>query len=193
MKQKTLVLRHPMIAAFRGSVKNITIREWFDGSWTKEDFMDMNEQFESFLASLGVEMEHPEEKHLSGASIPEISIFQASRDHYGVFYRLDIVERQPELRIMLPVDKGDTRMDIYLVRLSERTPLNVLFAEMSLYEGSIAYEHAREATLQHLLYAVAEMMKQMFWSGDVLRMSFPEEISVYPLYVYEERSIWKQR
>ncbi|MBO0784024.1 MAG: hypothetical protein J2P37_34895 [Ktedonobacteraceae bacterium] len=155
--------------------------------------MDINEQFESFLASLGVEMERPEDKHLSGDSIPEVSIFQASRDHYGVFYRLDIIDRQPELRIMLPVDKGDTRMDMYLVRLSDRSPLNAFFTEMSLYEGSAVYEHGREATLQHLLYAVAEMMKQMFWAGDMQRMSFPPEIDVHPLYVYEERPSWRKR
>lgn len=149
--------------------------------------MNINEQFESFLASLGVEMEHPEEK-----SIPEISIFQASRDHYGVFYRLDMIDHQPELRIMVPIDKGDTKMDIYLVRLSERAPLNAFFTNMSQYEGSTAYETGREATMQHLLYAVAEMMKQMFWSGDMQRMSFPPEIKVYPLHVYSERTSWNR-
>src|SRR6516225_1261818 len=118
--------------------------------------MDMNDQFESFLASLGVEMEYPEEKHLSSDSIPEISIFQASRDHYGVFYRLDIVDRNPELRVMVPVGKGHVKMNIFLVRLSDRTSLNTCFNELSLYEGSAAYEHGREASLQHLLYAVAE-------------------------------------
>jgi len=72
-------------------------------------------------------------------------------------------------------------MDIYLVRLSGISPLGVGFAEMTAYEGSPAYEQAREATLQHMLYAVAEMMKLLFWSGDVQRMSFPPEIEVYPL------------
>jgi hypothetical protein len=113
--------------------------------------------------------------------VPEVSIFQASRDHYGVFYRLDIINAQPELRVMLPVERGAAKMDIYLVRLSERMPLTISFAELSVYQGSNAYEHGREATLQHMLYAVAEMMKQLFWSGDVSRLSFPSEIEVYPL------------
>jgi hypothetical protein len=148
--------------------------------------MNIDEQFESFLAGLGVEMEQPDERHVDEDSTPEVSIFQASRDHYGVFYRLDSIDHRPELRIMIPVEKGATKMDIYLVRLSERTPLNTSFAEMSLYQGSLAYEHAREATLQHLLYAVAEMMKQLFWSGNLQTMSFPAEIEVYPLLLNDD-------
>jgi hypothetical protein len=149
--------------------------------------MNIDEQFENFLAELGVEMEQPEDRLYDGDSTPEVSIFQASRDHYGVFYRLDIIDHKPELRIMVPIDKGNVKMDIYLVRLSEQTPLNASFAQMSLYEGSAAYEHGREATLQHLLYAVAEMMKQLFWSGDLQCLSFPPEIEVYPLLQYDER------
>lgn len=150
--------------------------------------MNIDEQFENFLAELGVEMEQPEDRLYDGDSTPEVSIFQASRDHYGVFYRLDIIDHKPELRIMVPIDKGNVKMDIYLVRLSEQTPLNASFAQMSLYEGSAAYEHGREATLQHLLYAVAEMMKQLFWSGDLQCLSFPPEIEVYPLLQYDERT-----
>lgn len=114
-------------------------------------------------------------------TVPEISIFQASRDHYGVFYRLDIIDAQPELRVMIPVEHGAIKMDMYLVRLSERMPLTVSFAELSAYQGSNAYEHGRETALQHMLYAVAEMMKQLFWSGDLSRLSFPLEIEVRPL------------
>jgi hypothetical protein len=154
----------------------------------KEDRqMNINEQqFEDFLAELGVEMERPSEKQFSGDSLPEISIFQASRDHYGVFYRLDIIERKPELRIMLPNDRGEAKMDIYLVRLSEQTPINRSLSEMADYEGSVAYEHGREAALQHMLYAVAEMMKQLFWAGELQRMSFPPEIEVYPILVQQD-------
>jgi len=154
--------------------------------------MNIDEQFESFLADLGVEMERPEEQHESRASIPEVSIFQASRDHYGVFYRLDIIDSKPELRIMLPVEKGDTKMDIYLVRLSLDTPLNNSFAKVSAYQGSSAYEQGREVTLQHLLYAVAEMMKQLFWSGEVASLSFPREIEVYPLLVNDDRHSYRK-
>ncbi len=148
--------------------------------------MNINEQFEDFLADLGVEMERPVENQFSGDALPEISIFQASRDHYGVFYRLDIIDHKPELRVMVPNDRGDAKMDIYLVRLSEQMPLNRSVTEMAEYEGSAAYEHSRDAALQHLLYAVAEMMKQLFWSGDLQRMVFPPEIVVYPILVQQD-------
>ena len=55
---------------------------------------------------------------------------------------------------MLPVDKGDLKTDTYLVRLSDRTPLNMLFDALSTYVGSSEYEQGRDATLQHLLYAI---------------------------------------
>lgn len=149
--------------------------------------MNIDEQFEHFLAELGVEMERPEERPDNADAIPEITIHQASRDHYGVFYRLDLIEQKPELRIMVPVERGEIKTDIYLVRLSDLTPLNACFVEMSAYEGSAAYEQGREATLQHLLYATAEMMKQLFWAGDLQARKFPPEIEVYPLQVHEDR------
>ena len=155
--------------------------------------MNIDEQFEDFLAELGVEMERPEDRPMNSDAIPEVSIFQASRDHYGVFYRLDIVDHKPELRIMVPAEKGQVKMDIFLVRLSDRTPLNVCFNELSLYEGSAAYEHGREASLQHLLYAVAEMMKQLFWSGDLQYMNFPSEIEVCPLLLHDEIQTRRKR
>jgi hypothetical protein len=88
---------------------------------------------------------------------------------------------------MIPVDRGDVKTDIYLIRLSDLTPLNATFVEMSGYQGSDAYEHGHEAILQHLLYAVAEMMKQLFWSGNLQTLNFPPEIKVYPLLLQENR------
>ena len=157
--------------------------------------MSIDEQFEHLLADLGVEMERPNEDRwqYDSNSVPEVSIFQASRDHYGVFYRLDMVGSVPELRIMVPTERGHTKMDIYLVRLSERMPLTVSFAELSAYEGSTAYEQGRDAALQHMLYAVAEMMKQLFWSGDLQRLSFPAEIEVFPLLLSDDRRMRRIR
>lgn len=155
--------------------------------------MNIDEQFDHFLAELGVEMERPEDRQFNSDSFPEITIHQASRDHYGVFYRLDLIDQKPELRIMIPVDRGAVKTDIYLVRLSDLTPLNAGFIEMAAYQGSEAYEHGREATLQHLLYAVAEMMKQLFWSGDIHTLNFPPEIEVYPLLFNEDKRTGRKR
>ncbi|MEO7018635.1 MAG: hypothetical protein ABI234_00605 [Ktedonobacteraceae bacterium] len=137
--------------------------------------MNINEQLGKLLADLGVEMEshHPQED-----ALPEVSIFQSSRDHYGVFYRLDIIDAVPQLRIIVPIDNGPLKMEVYLVKMSEALPLNTWFASMASHSGSSAFEHGREAALQHFLYAVAEMMKQLFWSGDMDSLTFPTEIDV---------------
>lgn len=140
--------------------------------------MNINEQLEHLLANLGVEMEEPAHDQYDENSVPEVSIFQSSRDHYGVFYRLDIIDQVPQLRIMIPVEHGTLKTEIYLVRLSTRTPLYTSFSGIAGYHGSPAFESGRDAALQHLLYAVAEMMKQLFWSSDLDSMTFPPEIDV---------------
>ena len=140
--------------------------------------MNINEQLESILANLGVEMEYAEYEQHDENSVPDISIFQSSRDHYGVFYRLDIIDQMPQLRIMMPVENGALKVEMYLVLLSMNTPLHIWFKGISSYHGSAVFEQGREGTLQHLLYAVAEMMKQLFWSGDLYSMVFPPEIEV---------------
>ncbi len=143
--------------------------------------MNINEQLGKLLADLGVEMEHPADHHPQEDSLPEVSIFQSSRDHYGVFYRLDIIDQAPQLRIIVPIDNGPLKMEVYLVQMSERLPINAWFAGIASHNGSPAFERGREAALQHLLYAVAEMMKQLFWSGDLDSMTFPPEIDVQRL------------
>jgi hypothetical protein len=143
--------------------------------------MNIHEQVENLLANLGVEMEHPEQgprSEDSDDSVPEISIFQSSRDHYGVFYRLDIIDQLPQLRVIIPVEYGALKMEVYLVRISSQTPLHSSFATMTTYHGSAPFEQGRDAALQHLLYAIAEMMKQLFWAGNLDTMTFPAEINV---------------
>ena len=140
--------------------------------------MNINEQLEKILANLGVEMEYAENEQHEENSLPEVSIFQSSRDHYGVFYRLDIIDQLPQLRIMVPIENGALKVEIYLVRLSMGIPFHKWFTGIASYHGSQAFEQGREGALQHLLYAIAEMMKQLFWSGDLDSMRFPPEIDV---------------
>jgi hypothetical protein len=143
--------------------------------------MNIHEQLEKILADLGVEMDYAEREQPNEHSIPEVSIFQSSRDHYGVFYRLDIIDHVPQLRVMVPIENGLLKVEIYLVRFSMQTPFHSWFAGIAAYHGSSAFEHGREPALQHLLYAAAEIMKQLFWSGDLDSMSFPGEIDVQRL------------
>ena len=75
--------------------------------------MNIHEQLEKILADLGVEMDYAEREQPNEHSIPEVSIFQSSRDHYGVFYRLDIIDHVPQLRVMVPIENGLLKVEIY--------------------------------------------------------------------------------
>ncbi len=112
---------------------------------------------------------------------PEVSLFQTSREHYGVFYRLDLIAALPQLRIFMPDDEGALKMRCYLVRAAMHTPLHDWFIRARAHDGSPAYEDARDAARQHLLFATGELMKRLFWGGDLERMAFPAEIEVLRL------------
>lgn len=114
-------------------------------------------------------------------AVAEVSLFQTSREHYGVFYRLDLVAGAPQLRIFLPDDEGGVKMRCYFVRAALGTPLHEWFATARDHEGSPAYEDARDAAQQHLLFAAGELMKRLFWTGELEQMRFPVEIEVVRL------------
>ena len=118
--------------------------------------MSLDKQLEELLAGLGVEMEHlaeepsdEDDEDEPEAKLANISLFQASKEHYGVFYRLDLLECTPQLRVFLPA-----------------------------HEGSPDFEMQQDTMRQHLLFAVGEMMKRLFWAGDLEEMQFPAEILV---------------
>jgi hypothetical protein len=141
--------------------------------------MNIDEQLEKILANLGVEVERPTTQEDDNTLLAaEVSIFQSSRDHYGVFYRLDLVEGRPQLRVLTPVDAGITKVEIYLACLSTHTPISASLSAIYAYQGSDAFERGREAAEQHLLQAIGEIMKQLFWCGDLENLHFPPEIDV---------------
>lgn len=112
---------------------------------------------------------------------PEVSLFQTSREHYGVFYRLDLIGALPQLRIFVPDDEGALKMRCYLVRAALGSPLHDWFLSARAHDGSAAFDDAREVTQQHLLFAVGELMKRLFWHGDIEELRFAEEIEVVRL------------
>jgi hypothetical protein len=119
-----------------------------------------------------------EEADGAASAIAEVSLFQTSREHYGVFYRVDLVHGLPNLRVYMPEEEGALKVSCYLVRAASGTPLHEWFISARAHEGSPAYEDAREAAQQHLLFAAGELMKRLFWTGDLEEMRFPEEIDV---------------
>jgi hypothetical protein len=111
----------------------------------------------------------------------EVSLFQTSREHYGVFYRLDLSQGVPHLRVYLPDDEGSLKMCCYLVRAGLSTPLHQWFVSTREHAGSEAYEEMRDSAHQHLLFAAGELMKRLFWTGSIEEMRFPSEIEVLRL------------
>jgi hypothetical protein len=111
----------------------------------------------------------------------EVSLFQTSREHYGVFYRLDLSQGVPHLRVYLPDDEGCLKMCCYLVRAGLTTPLHQWFVSTREHAGSEAYEEMRDSAHQHLLFAAGELMKRLFWTGSIEEMRFPSEIEVLRL------------
>ena len=108
----------------------------------------------------------------------ELSLFQTSREHYGVFYRLDLVSGAPHLRVFAPDEEGALKMRCYLVRPAIGAPLRDWFGATRAHSGSEAFGASRETIEQHLLFAAGEALKRLFWSGEPERMRFPWEIEV---------------
>jgi hypothetical protein len=108
----------------------------------------------------------------------ELSLFQTSREHYGVFYRVDLVAGAPQLRVFAPDEEGVLKMRCYLVRPSENTPVREWFRATRAHTGSDAYTAGRETIEQHLLFAAGEALKRLFWAGEPDHMRFPTEIAV---------------
>lgn len=163
--------------------------------------MSLDDELNELLAGLGVIMEEapasePASQDARGAhqevedviehdelagedgSHSELCLFQTSREHYGVFYRLDLVDGAPQLRVFLPDEHGPVMMRCYLVRATATSPLRGWFVTTRAYGGSDAYDDARDTAQQHLLFAAGELMKRLFWSGDPDELRFPDEIAV---------------
>jgi hypothetical protein len=118
---------------------------------------------------------------VEASALAEMSLFQTSREHYGVFYRLDLVVGAPQLRVYAPDEEGPLKMRCYLVRPSHASPLRAWFSATRDHDGSAAYEEMRDTTEQHLLFAAGETLKRLFWAGEHDELRFPGEISVQRL------------
>ena len=107
-----------------------------------------------------------------------IALFQASKEHYGVFYRIDLMGCCPQLRVFLPANSGTLKMEGFLVSPPEASPLRYWFESLAQHQGSPEFEMEQDTMRQHLLFAVGEILKRLFWSGDLAEMQFPQEVVV---------------
>jgi hypothetical protein len=165
--------------------------------------MNLDEQLTELLAGLGVVLEGTPVASCSRDGAPydssveaedvtendaaeggeealpsELCLFQTSREHYGVFYRLDLVDGAPQLRIFAPDEASPVKMRCYLVRAAAGAPLRAWFSSTRTHAGSDAFDDARDTAQQHLLFAAGELMKRLFWDGDPDERRFPPEIEV---------------
>lgn len=133
----------------------------------------------AFVPALAADVRGAADAEVAG--VAELSLFQTSREHYGVFYRLDLIAGVPQLRIFAPEEGGALKMRCYLIRPSSGSPLRTWFDATRGHDGSPEYEESRETTEQHLLFAAGETLKRLFWSGEPEEMRFPAEITVHRL------------
>ncbi len=145
---------------------------WAPGATAGREERQRSVNHDDWLDDWGDEQERDE------AAPAELSLFQTSREHYGVFYRLDLVAGAPQLRVFAPDEEGALKMRCYLVRPVEGAPVREWFRATRAHDGSEAYDAGRETIEQHLLFAAGEALKRLFWAGEPDLMHFPTEIAV---------------
>ncbi|MBA3825561.1 MAG: hypothetical protein H0X24_16890 [Ktedonobacterales bacterium] len=141
--------------------------------------MDLDALLAEVLAPLGVVMEETsdtviEPEPYEAGGDPTCTMFQTSREHYGVFYRLDLIGGQPELRVFMPSDRAPIRMAAFRVRPSDVSDMAGWFGR--LHEAEMVGD--AHAAYNHMLFACGEILKNLFWAGNPDALHFPQGITV---------------
>lgn len=145
--------------------------------------MDLDALLAEVLAPLGVVMEDENDAMTrpvenDDAGDPTCTMFQTSREHYGVFYRLDLIAGQPELRVFMPADGGPVRMAGFRVRPALGSDMPAWFSR--LHDADMVGD--TNAAFNHVLFACGEILKNLFWAGRHESLSFPDGIAVTRLF-----------
>jgi hypothetical protein len=138
------------------------------------------DELDQILSKLNVQQEgHTQPEPTSSTEAAEFSLTQASHDHPGVFYRLDLTDTAPELRIYIPTNEGAYKMHIYLVKLAPYSFLAHTFGLFLAYNGgSPSFREVEGSIIYHLMLLMLNAMKELFWQGDLATFRFPPEIEV---------------
>jgi hypothetical protein len=150
---------------------------------TREVFdVDLDALLAEVLNPLGVVLEDENDAMQYDANDPggdpTCTMFQTSREHYGVFYRLDLIGGIPELRIFLPIEQHPIRMAGYRVRPAPDSDLPHWFNRLN-DAGMVGDTHAAS---NHVLFACGEILKNLFWAGNAESMIFPDGLLVTRLF-----------
>jgi hypothetical protein len=142
-----------------------------------------NQDFRAFLYQLRIDPDAVSESVLNKQEATDVSLFllQGADDH-DAFYRLDLVDAMPHLRVIVATHQDPMRFEIYWVQLGPLHPLASLFR---LFEGShdipsLKEQRTEDQVAQAVLFAIGESMKQSFWAGWPTKR-FPPEIEVQKL------------
>jgi|GEM_PF-2586440 len=144
-------------------------------------YVDLDALLAEVLAPLGVVMEdksdtldNDNDGPDDAGGDPTCTMFQTSREHYGVFYRLDLINSMPELRIVMPNDQPPLRMAGFRVRPAPDSDLPRWFSRLN----DIDMVGDANAAYNHVLFACGEILKNLFWTGNPEMMTFPDGLSV---------------
>jgi hypothetical protein len=143
--------------------------------------MDLDALLAEVLTPLGVVLEdasdtmnEPADAEADAGGDPTCTMFQTSREHYGVFYRLDLIDGLPELRVIMPSERPPARMSIFRVRPAPSSDMPAWFTRLH-DSGMVGDPHA---ACNHMLFACGEILKNLFWSGNHETLRFPDGICV---------------
>jgi len=143
--------------------------------------MIWEEELENLLARLGVQQDQgdAEQQATTQEEEPDLVDIHRSISHPGVSYRLELRGTACHVYIYAPIDEGPYRLRVFHAQLASSEYLAHLFALYLSHEGgSLAFHEARESCTYQLFRTLADLIKRLFWQGNLETMSFPPEIDV---------------
>ena len=147
--------------------------------------MGWEQELDKILHDLQVVQEHTgepaervEQPVENDTQCPDMTCIRSSQRRYGVWYRMDLTNDEPQLRVTLPVNTGPVKQEVYAVYLNHKQ-LHALCVSLLHVQGSSeAFRESKVVLDYHLLLGCCEVMKELFWQGDRRTMTFPAEIFV---------------
>lgn len=143
--------------------------------------MHWEQELSEILQRLGVRTEQEDSDNTTPSEEVQEPFFlaHASHTYYGVFYRCDLLASSVVLRVYVPSDENLCKFQCYLVCLAPGSfHERMLTALLSYGDGSNAYQDIEGRVLYQQMRITMDLLKQLFWKGNLSTQSFPSEIVV---------------
>jgi hypothetical protein len=123
------------------------------------------------------------QKHepLAHEETPSTGAFRSiSQDADGTSYQVHLERGDllPTLRIIVPGTRASTPPAIFRVQLTPHAQLTERFTRMLHVQGSAAFQELYLAWHASLAVVLGDLMKLLFWKGNLDDFQFPSEITV---------------